>query len=86
MLRTLLGLDSDGKHLIVDPAIPEPLGRIELLNIPGVWGRMDAFGRSLAAHEDWPPARGVRAASRPSRTPRFPSPTDAFADASISHP
>jgi glycogen debranching enzyme len=52
VLRTLLGLDSDGKHMIIDPAIPEPLGRIELLNIPGVWGRMDAFGRALAAHED----------------------------------
>ena len=52
VLRTLLGLDSDGKHMIIDPAIPEPLGRIELLNVPGVWGRMDAFGRSLAAHED----------------------------------
>jgi len=52
VLRTLLGLDSDGKHMIIDPAIPEPLGRIELLNIPGCWGRMDAFGRSLAAHED----------------------------------
>ena len=45
LLRTLLGLDSDGEHLIVDPAIPEPLGRIELLDIPGRWGRMDAFGR-----------------------------------------
>jgi glycogen debranching enzyme len=45
ILRTLLGLDSDGEHLIVDPAIPEGLGRIELLNIPGRWGRMDAFGR-----------------------------------------
>jgi glycogen debranching enzyme len=52
VLRTLLGLDSDGKHMIIDPAIPEPLGRIELLNIPGCWGRMDAFGRALAAHED----------------------------------
>ena len=52
VLRTLLGLDSDGKHMIIDPAIPEPLGRIELLNIPGAWGRMDAFGRALAAHED----------------------------------
>jgi glycogen debranching enzyme len=51
VLRTLLGLDSDGKHLILDPAIPEPLGRIELLNIPGCWGRMDAFGRALAATE-----------------------------------
>jgi glycogen debranching enzyme len=50
LIRTLLGLDSDGIHLIVDPAIPEPLGRIELLDIPGAWGRMDAFGRARAAH------------------------------------
>jgi glycogen debranching enzyme len=48
-LRTLLGLDSDGKHLIVNPAIPQPLGRIELLSIPGRWGRMDAFGRALSS-------------------------------------
>jgi glycogen debranching enzyme len=48
-LRTLLGLDSDGRHLIVDPAIPEPLGRIEILDLPGVWGRMDAFGRARSA-------------------------------------
>jgi glycogen debranching enzyme len=45
-IRTLLGLDSDGRHLIIDPAIPEPIERIELLEIPGVWGRMDAFGRA----------------------------------------
>jgi glycogen debranching enzyme len=45
-LRTLLGLSSDGQHLIVDPAIPEPLGRIELLDIQGCWGHMDAFGRA----------------------------------------
>ncbi len=51
-IRTLLGLDSDGKHMIIDPAIPEPLGRIELLGIPGRWGRMDAFGRALHATED----------------------------------
>jgi glycogen debranching enzyme len=52
VLRTLLGMDSDGEHLIIDPAIPQPLGRIELLNIPGRWGRMDAFGRALSASED----------------------------------
>ena len=45
-VRTLLGLDSDGEHLIVDPALPEPIGRLELLDIPGRWGRMDAFGRA----------------------------------------
>src|SRR4029079_8671049 len=51
VLRTLLGLDSDGTHLIVDPAIPAPLGRIELLSIPGCWGRMDAFGRAIGSSE-----------------------------------
>jgi glycogen debranching enzyme len=45
-IRSLLGLDSDGKHLIIDPAVPEALGRVELLDIPGRWGRMDAFGRA----------------------------------------
>jgi glycogen debranching enzyme len=45
MLRSLLGLESDGCHLIVDPALPEPFHRLELLDIPGAWGRLDAFGR-----------------------------------------
>jgi glycogen debranching enzyme len=49
LIRALLGLDSDGVHLIVDPAIPEPLGRIELLDVPGAWGRMDAFGRARSS-------------------------------------
>jgi glycogen debranching enzyme len=51
VLRTLLGLDSDGQHLIVDPAIPASLGRIELLNIPGRWDRMDAFGRARTLND-----------------------------------
>ena len=49
MLRTLLGLESDGKHLIVDPAVPQTIGRLELLDLPGRWGRMDAFGRARKA-------------------------------------
>jgi len=48
-IRALLGLESDGRHLIVDPAIPEPMGRIELLDVPGCWGHMDAFGRARSA-------------------------------------
>ncbi len=46
LVRLLLGLESNGKHLIIDPAVPEPMHRLELLDIPGRWGRMDAFGRA----------------------------------------
>src|SRR6266540_2650590 len=44
-LRTMLGLDPIGEHLIVDPALPVGVGRLELLDIPGRWRRVDAFGR-----------------------------------------
>ena len=44
-LRTMLGLEPTGDHLIVDPVLPMQLGRIELLDIPGRWGRVDAYGR-----------------------------------------
>jgi glycogen debranching enzyme len=44
-LRTMLGLEPTGDHLIVDPALPNGIGRLELLDIPGRWGRLDAFGR-----------------------------------------
>jgi len=45
LLRTMLGLEPIGDHLVVDPALPTSIGRLELLDIPGRWGRMDAFGR-----------------------------------------
>ena len=41
----MLGLEPIGDHLIVDPALPQGIGRLELLDIPGRWGRRDAFGR-----------------------------------------
>jgi len=44
-LRTMLGLEPAGDQLIVDPALPNGIGRLELLDIPGRWGRRDAFGR-----------------------------------------
>jgi len=47
-LRTLLGLEAEGEPLVVDPVIPEPIHRLEVLDIPGRWGRADAFGRSRA--------------------------------------
>jgi glycogen debranching enzyme len=45
LLRTMLGLEPIGENLIVDPALPTGIGRLELLEIPGRWGRIDAFGR-----------------------------------------
>jgi glycogen debranching enzyme len=45
LLRTMLGLEPEGEHLVIDPALPSRIGRLELLDIPGRWGRIDAFGR-----------------------------------------
>ncbi len=45
LLRVLLGLEPVGNRLLVDPALPEMVGWLTLLDIPGRWGRMDAFGR-----------------------------------------
>ena len=49
LLRTMLGLEPLDDHLIIDPAIPASLGQLELLDIPGRWGRIDAFGRGRVA-------------------------------------
>ena len=45
LLRTLLGLEPIGDHLLVDPAVPRTVGHLEVLDIPGRWGRADAFSR-----------------------------------------
>jgi glycogen debranching enzyme len=45
LLRTMLGLEPHGEHLVVDPALPSNIGHLEVLDIPGRWGRIDAFGR-----------------------------------------
>jgi glycogen debranching enzyme len=45
LLRTMLGLEPIGEHLVVDPALARGVGHLELLDIPGRWGRIDAFGR-----------------------------------------
>jgi glycogen debranching enzyme len=45
LIRTMLGLEPAGEHLVVDPALPQGIGRIELLDIPGRWGKVDAFAR-----------------------------------------
>ena len=45
LIRTMLGLEPHEGHLAVDPRLPVGMGRIEVLDIPGHWGRVDAFAR-----------------------------------------
>ncbi|KOX08631.1 glycogen debranching enzyme [Micromonospora profundi] len=45
LIRTMLGIEPHENHLAVDPALPSAFGRIALLDIPGRWGRVDAFAR-----------------------------------------
>jgi glycogen debranching enzyme len=45
LLRTMLGLEPIGDRLLVDPAVPDAIERLELLGVPGRWGRVDALGR-----------------------------------------
>ncbi len=61
LLRTMLGLEPLDDHLIVDPAIPTSLGQLQLLDIPGRWGRIDAFGRGRVPP---PPTRRAKAQTR----------------------
>jgi glycogen debranching enzyme len=56
LLATMLGLEPVGEHLVVDPALPRAIGRLELLDIPGRWGRVDAFARGRV--DTSAPARG----------------------------
>ncbi|MEU0153126.1 amylo-alpha-1,6-glucosidase [Micromonospora fulviviridis] len=45
LLATMLGLRPCEENLLADPYIPDGYGRIELLDVPGRWGRADAYGR-----------------------------------------
>ncbi len=45
LLRAGLGLEPDGEHLIVDPALPLSFGHLEILDVPGRWKRIDVCGR-----------------------------------------
>ena len=57
LLRTMLGLEPVGDHLIVDPVLPESIGHLELLDIPGRWGKLDAYGRGRVQMKRPPRAR-----------------------------
>ena len=70
LLRTSLGLEPMGDHLIVDPALPAAIGHLELLDIPGRWGRIDAFGRGRIQMNGGEKATGGPLRSGRARTSR----------------
>ncbi|MFG2046787.1 glycogen debranching N-terminal domain-containing protein [Micromonospora sp. NPDC048935] len=58
LLGTMLGLRPTGDNLLVNPAVPEGFGRLDLLDIPGRWGRSDAYARDrTTAHRSGPRLR-----------------------------
>ncbi len=64
LLRTMLGLEPLGDHLVVDPALAVGIGHLELLDIPGRWGRIDAFARGRVEVEKRRPKRRAGKAAR----------------------
>jgi hypothetical protein len=64
----MLGLEPQGEHLVVDPVLPQEIGHLELLDIPGRWGRIDAFGRGRVDVDQEPRARQKRGAMRRERS------------------
>jgi glycogen debranching enzyme len=69
-LRTMLGLEPVADRLLIDPALPRGIGRIELLDIPGRWGRMDAFGRGRVDVEKVSGLRQELGVATPAPKPR----------------
>jgi glycogen debranching enzyme len=56
LLRAMLGLDVVDGRLLVDPALPSSVAHLALLDVPGVWGRADAFARGRVDIAATPPA------------------------------
>jgi glycogen debranching enzyme len=60
LLRVLLGLAPYGDDLVVAPELPAAFGRIELFDIPGRWGQMDAIGNPSTEPAGQPPSPAPR--------------------------
>jgi glycogen debranching enzyme len=69
LLRTMLGLEPIGEHLTTDPALPAGIGSIELLDIPGRWGHVDAFARGRKDGRRSRRALGMELGLQPDVTP-----------------
>jgi glycogen debranching enzyme len=50
LIRVLLGIEPVERRLLVDPALPGAIERLELLDIRGAWGTADAFARARNGH------------------------------------
>ena len=57
LLRTMLGLEPRRRPPRRRPGAAGTIGHLELLDIPGRWGRIDAFGRGLTGAERAPKLR-----------------------------
>jgi glycogen debranching enzyme len=75
LLRTMLGLEPVGDNLIVDPALPEGIGALGLLDIPGRWGHVDAFGRERGRRQGLDGARTRKQLGVPSNGREAPAVT-----------
>ncbi|WP_422739327.1 glycogen debranching N-terminal domain-containing protein [Micromonospora sp. WMMD729] len=60
LLGTLLGLRPTGEDLLVRPALPAGFGRVDLLGVPGRWGRTDAYAGERSTRPVRPPASPFR--------------------------
>jgi glycogen debranching enzyme len=56
-IRTLLGLESIGDHLVTSPELPPRIEYLALVGVPGRWGKRDAFARRPTPRS-WRPGRG----------------------------
>jgi glycogen debranching enzyme len=61
LLRTMLGIEPLGEHVVVDPALPRGIGHLAVLDIPGRWGRVDAHGRGRIEIDRPAPPESLRA-------------------------